>query len=135
MYAIRSYYEESLGIKGHEKVRCAEIFEAMCNPVAQAEVLNEAGAEFNILLGLCVGHDSMFFKYATAPCTVLRITSYNVCYTKLLRARYAFISVKPSVFHIQIIALPPFTYVLLIGHVPRGAGAVQQGDLARNNFV
>ncbi len=65
--------KESLGIKGHEKVRCAEIFEAMCNPVAQAEVLNEAGAEFNILLGLCVGHDSMFFKYATAPCTVLAV--------------------------------------------------------------
>ena len=37
--------------------------------------------EFNILLGLCVGHDSLFLKYADAPCTVLavkdRVTGHN----------------------------------------------------------
>ena len=27
--------------------------------------------EFNIVVGLCVGHDSLFFKYANAPTTVL----------------------------------------------------------------
>lgn len=45
--------------------------ETMCNPVLQAEALNEAGAQFNVLLGLCVGHDSLFFMHAKAPCTVL----------------------------------------------------------------
>jgi uncharacterized metal-binding protein len=33
------------------------------------------------LLGLCVGHDSLFFKYADAPVTVLavkdRVTGHN----------------------------------------------------------
>jgi uncharacterized metal-binding protein len=45
--------------------------ENMCNPVLQAEALNEAGTQFNVLLGLCVGHDSLFFMHAKAPCTVL----------------------------------------------------------------
>ena len=27
----------------------------------------------NVLLGLCVGHDSLFFKYTEAPCTVLAV--------------------------------------------------------------
>ena len=55
--------------------------EAMCNPIYQARILNHEGTEFNILLGLCVGHDSLFFKYAEAPTTVLavkdRVTGHN----------------------------------------------------------
>ena len=47
--------------------------EAMCNPVLQALVLNEAATDFNILLGLCVGHDSIFLKEADAPCTILAV--------------------------------------------------------------
>ena len=30
-------------------------------------------SQFNVLLGLCVGHDSLFFRYAEAPCTVLAV--------------------------------------------------------------
>jgi len=56
-------------------------FETMCNPILQAEVLNHENTEFNVLLGLCVGHDSLFLKYAKAPCTVLavkdRVTGHN----------------------------------------------------------
>lgn len=47
--------------------------EAMCNPILQAMVLNRAETDFNMLLGLCVGHDSLFLKYADAPCTVLAV--------------------------------------------------------------
>ena len=47
--------------------------EALCNPILQAMVLNDEKTEFNVLLGLCVGHDSLFFKYAQAPCTVLAV--------------------------------------------------------------
>ena len=39
----------------------------MCNPIAQAEFLNKEKTEFNIVLGLCVGHDTLFFKYCTQP--------------------------------------------------------------------
>ena len=47
--------------------------EAMCNPVLQAMILNDAKTDFNVLLGLCVGHDSLFLKYADAFCTVLAV--------------------------------------------------------------
>lgn len=47
--------------------------ETMCNPILQAMILNQQQAELNILLGLCVGHDSLFFKYAEAPTTVLAV--------------------------------------------------------------
>ena len=55
--------------------------ESMCNPVFQAKLMNHEKTDFNILLGLCVGHDSLFFKYADAPVTVLavkdRVTGHN----------------------------------------------------------
>ena len=55
--------------------------ESMCNPIFQAKLLNEEQTDFNVLLGLCVGHDSLFFKYADAPTTVLavkdRVTGHN----------------------------------------------------------
>jgi uncharacterized metal-binding protein len=55
--------------------------ESMCNPIFQANLLNKEQTDFNILLGLCVGHDSLFFKYAEAPTTVLavkdRVTGHN----------------------------------------------------------
>lgn len=43
----------------------------MCNPITQAEILNDAGTEFNVLVGLCVGHDALFLKHAKALNTVL----------------------------------------------------------------
>lgn len=68
------------GIRDEEKLRPGQ-FEPMCNPVAQAMILNEAGTEFNVLLGLCVGHDSLFYKYSEALCTTLvvkdRATGHN----------------------------------------------------------
>ena len=48
----------------------------MCNPIAQAEMLNRAGTELNILLGLCVGHDTLFIKHSAAPVTVLAVKDH-----------------------------------------------------------
>jgi len=62
--------KEKIGVKDHEKIRPATD-ESMCNPVLQAMALNKAGTEFNVVMGLCVGHDSIFFKYSEAFCTVL----------------------------------------------------------------
>lgn len=54
---------------------------SMCNPIGQAIILNEAKTDFNILLGLCVGHDSLFIKYSEAPVTVFvvkdRVLAHN----------------------------------------------------------
>ena len=62
--------KESIGIRNDQKINIG-CFESMCNPIAQAFVMNEEKSEFNIVMGLCVGHDSLFLKYADAPCTVL----------------------------------------------------------------
>jgi uncharacterized metal-binding protein len=64
--------KERIGVRDDQKIRIGG-FEAMCNPIAQAFLLNEAKTDFNILMGLCVGHDSLFLKYAEAPCTVLAV--------------------------------------------------------------
>jgi uncharacterized metal-binding protein len=47
--------------------------ETMCNPILQAFVLNHEQTELNVLLGLCVGHDSLVMKYSNAMCTVLAV--------------------------------------------------------------
>ena len=62
--------KEKLGVRDDQKIRIGS-FESMCNPIAQAFVMNSEKTEFNIVMGLCVGHDSLFLKYAEAPCTVL----------------------------------------------------------------
>lgn len=44
--------------------------EISCNPLEQAYICNEAKTEFNIVFGLCLGHDSIFLKASDAMCTV-----------------------------------------------------------------
>lgn len=74
--------KEEIGIKEEEKVRIGD-FESMCNPIAQAMILNKEKTDFNILVGLCVGHDSLFLKYSKAYTTVLvakdRVLGHNPC--------------------------------------------------------
>jgi len=69
-----------IGLKQEEKI-LEGFFESICNPVAQARILNEAGTDMNIMVGLCVGHDMLFLKEVKAPTTVLvvkdRVTGHN----------------------------------------------------------
>lgn len=48
---------------------CESIGRTMCNPILQAKLLNKAETDLNIVVGLCVGHDSLFYKYSNALCT------------------------------------------------------------------
>ena len=74
--------KEEVGIPEEVKIHPGE-FEAMCNPIAQAKLLNEQHTDFNIEVGLCVGHDSMFYKYSDAMVTTLvakdRVLAHNPC--------------------------------------------------------
>lgn len=58
--------------------KCNEI---MCNPIGQALLLNEQKTDFNVIMGLCVGHDTLVMKYLDAPITTLavkdRVTGHN----------------------------------------------------------
>ena len=60
---------------------CESIGAAMCNPILQARLLNQAGTDLNVVIGLCVGHDSLFYKYSDAYVTTLvakdRVTGHN----------------------------------------------------------
>lgn len=56
-------------------------YEAICNPVGQAMVLNDLGTDLNLIVGLCMGHDILFNKYSEAPVSTFivkdRVTGHN----------------------------------------------------------
>jgi len=64
-----------------EQIDPQKTTEVMCNPAGQAQLLNDAGTELNILCGLCVGHDAVFSKASNAPVTTLivkdRVLAHN----------------------------------------------------------
>lgn len=55
----------------------------ICNPILQAKLLNKEQTDLNIVMGLCVGHDSLFYKYAEGLTTTLvtkdRVLGHNPC--------------------------------------------------------
>jgi len=69
-----------VGIPDSLKVKKGS-FEAICNPLLQAELLNTRKTDLNVIVGLCVGHDSLFIKHSNAPVTTLitkdRVTGHN----------------------------------------------------------
>ncbi len=77
---VGSIPKEEIGLTDDEKIRPGG-FEALCNPIGQAKLLNDAGTGLNVVVGLCVGHDSLFFRHSEAPVTVLvakdRVTGHN----------------------------------------------------------
>jgi len=77
---VGSVDKSEIGLGPEERIHKGE-FEAICMPLAQAEILNERKTQLNVLVGLCVGHDSLFFKRSEAPVTVLvvkdRVTGHN----------------------------------------------------------
>jgi len=72
--------KELIGLRDEEKIRPGS-HESMCNPISQAELVNRAGCQLNIVLGLCVGHDSLFFRYSEGLATTLvakdRVLAHN----------------------------------------------------------
>lgn len=69
--------------------------EVMCNPSGQAQLLNEAETQLNILCGLCVGHDAIFSVVSKAPVTTLiakdRVLGHNpaaAVYSRYIRKRF-----------------------------------------------
>ena len=63
------------------KESCEKVGKNMCNPIYQAKRLNAENTEFNIVMGLCVGHDSLFYKHSDALVTTLvtkdRVLGHN----------------------------------------------------------
>ena len=74
------FAKEGIGLADAEKIRPGG-HESLCNPVSQAELLNRAGCELNVVLGLCVGHDSLFYRHSAGLATTLvakdRVLAHN----------------------------------------------------------
>ncbi|MGD2215279.1 MAG: DUF1847 domain-containing protein [Gemmatimonadales bacterium] len=72
--------KEEIGIQEHQKVRPSQP-EMICNPIAQAELLNRAEVELAFILGQCVGHDSATLAHLDSPaiCIVVkdRVLAHN----------------------------------------------------------
>ncbi|MGL4737533.1 MAG: DUF1847 domain-containing protein [Cellulosilyticaceae bacterium] len=68
-----------LGIPQEEKTSYVK-GDIMCNPIGQALVLNEAQTDLNVLLGLCVGHDTLFMRHSEAPITVFAVKDRVLCH-------------------------------------------------------
>ena len=69
-----------IGLCEEQKIHEGE-YEPICNPILQAKMLNEEGTDLNVVVGLCVGHDSLFYKYSEAPVTTFitkdRVMGHN----------------------------------------------------------
>ncbi len=46
---------------------------ASCNPAGQAAQLERAGCDLAIVMGLCVGHDTVFYRTCSLPVTTLAV--------------------------------------------------------------
>jgi len=68
--------KQEIGIK-HADIK----HDAICNPHLQAQILNESQTDFNIIFGLCIGHDAEFTQSSKAPVSTLvvkdRVLAHN----------------------------------------------------------
>lgn len=78
-------------------------FEAICNPIGQAMILNALETELNVVIGLCVGHDSLFYQYSRAPAVTLivkdRVTGHNPAAALYTEYYQEIFGIKPSLIH------------------------------------
>ncbi|MDD2778250.1 MAG: DUF1847 domain-containing protein [Methanocellales archaeon] len=79
---------------GLEKIK-DDRYEAMCNPIGQAMVLNEKDTDLNIICGLCLGHDILFSEHSEAPVTTFivkdRVLAHNTAgaiYSRYYRNKF-----------------------------------------------
>jgi tRNA-Thr(GGU) m(6)t(6)A37 methyltransferase TsaA len=72
--------KEEAGIRDDQKVRPGTA-EMICNPVAQAELLNRDEIQFALILGQCVGHDAATLMHLDVPAACIvtkdRVLAHN----------------------------------------------------------
>lgn len=77
---VGSVDKTEIGIPEEVKVNKG-CHESLCNPIMQAKILNGENTDLNVVVGLCVGHDSLFTKYSDAIVTTLvvkdRVLGHN----------------------------------------------------------
>jgi len=99
--------KDDIGVPAESQFRPGES-ETMCNSVGQAALLAVNGCQLNLVVGLCVGHDTLFMGESFrrgVPATVLiakdRVTGHNpvaavYCASSYFAARLASHKLPPS---------------------------------------
>ncbi|MGI6117458.1 MAG: DUF1847 domain-containing protein [Bilifractor sp.] len=57
--------------------------ESSCNPILQAKILNDYHTDYNVVIGLCVGHDALFSKYSEAPVSTLVVKDFALAHNSV----------------------------------------------------
>ena len=77
---VGSVDKTEVGIPAEKKISKNE-HESICNPILQARILAREKTDLNVIVGLCVGHDTLFIKHSEAPVTYLivkdRVLGHN----------------------------------------------------------
>lgn len=55
---------------------CEDMSGPCCDPISQANYLNECKTDFNINVGLCLGHGLLFQKYSDAEVTTFLVKDF-----------------------------------------------------------
>ncbi len=55
---------------------CEEMSGPCCDPISQAKYLNSVPTDFNINVGLCLGHGLLFQKYSEADVTTFLVKDF-----------------------------------------------------------
>lgn len=78
---VGAFDKGELGIPDEMKINKGCGHESACNPILQARILESQNTDFNIVIGLCVGHDTLFIKHSKSPTTVMivkdRVLGHN----------------------------------------------------------
>lgn len=56
---------------------CDSLSGPSCDPLSQAEYLNSQNTDFNIMVGLCLGHELIFQKYSKVPYTTFMVKDFS----------------------------------------------------------
>lgn len=64
---------DEVGLPRDETIMGPAVYSTMCNPIGQAFLMNRSMPDWVIMMGLCVGHDTLFLKYCERPVTVLAV--------------------------------------------------------------
>ena len=66
------FHDEKAGGRGREQIAC--------NPLKQADLLNQAATDLNVVVGLCVGIDSLFTRHSQAPVSTMIVKDKSLAH-------------------------------------------------------
>jgi len=90
---------EEVGLNREETIFGPDVYSTMCNSIGQALLMNRIEPDWVIMMGLCVGHDTLFLKYCERPVTVLAVKDRVLAHNPL-----AGIYLSGSIYYMRLMA-------------------------------